>query len=57
MRARFTELVGLEVDRLLDAIEADGRADLRRDLAGPLSVSTMVHALGLEDTDPTTALG
>ena len=41
-----------EVDRLLDAIEADGRADLRRDLAGPLSVDAMVHALGLEDTDP-----
>ena len=57
VRERFTELAKLEVDRLLDAVEPAGRADLRRDLAGPLSVTTMVHALGLEDTDPQTALG
>ena len=52
VRARFTEIVEREVDRLLSAVEAQGRADLRRDLAGPLSVVAMVHALGLEDTDP-----
>jgi cytochrome P450 len=57
VRARFTELVELEVDRLLDALEPAGRADLRRDLAGPLSVNAMAHALGLEQTDPETALG
>ena len=57
VRERFTGIVELEVDRLLDAVEPEGRADLRRDLAGPLSVTTMVHALGLEDTDPQTALG
>jgi len=57
VRARFTEIVELEVDRLLDAVEPAGRADLRRDLAGPLSVNAMVHALGLEHTDPQTALG
>ena len=55
--ARFTEIVEREVDGLLDAVEARGRADLRRDLAGPLSVVAMVHALGLEDTDPAAALG
>ena len=57
VRARFTEIVEREVDALLDAVEAHCRADLRRDLAGPLSVVTMVRALGLEDTDPAAALG
>lgn len=57
VRARFRELIEVEVDRLLDAVAASGRADLRRDLAGPLSVYAMVHALGLEETDPETALG
>jgi len=57
VRARFTEMVEVEVERLLVAVEPAGRADLRRDLAGPLSVTAMVHALGLEDTSPETALG
>ncbi len=57
VRARFTEIVEREVDDLLDTVEEQGHADLRRDLAGPLSVVAMVHALGLEDTDPAAALG
>ena len=57
VRSRFTELVELELERLLDLVEPVGRAELRRDLAGPLSVATMVHALGLGDTDARTALG
>src|SRR5262249_32019034 len=32
-------------------------ADLRSELAAPLSVEAMVHALGLEHTDPAEALG
>ncbi|MEP6892833.1 MAG: cytochrome P450 [Gaiellaceae bacterium] len=57
VRERFTTFVGDEVNRLIDEIEPDGAADLRRSLAGPLSVASMVHALGLEETDPADALG
>lgn len=53
---RFTEIVEHEVDRLLDLVVAKRSADLRADLAGPLSVDVMVHALGLEETDPADAL-
>ncbi len=57
VRERFTTFVAEEVERLIDAIEADGAAELRRSLAGPLAVASMVHALGLEETDPRDALG
>jgi len=57
VRARFAGLVERELERLLELVAPLGRAELRRDLAGPLSVATMVHALGLGDTDPETALG
>ncbi len=57
VRERFTDIVDEEVERLLDAIAPSGEADLRRELAGPLSVVTMVHALGLEELDPQVALG
>ena len=57
MRERFTAFLAAEVDALIDVIEPDGRADLRRSVAGPLSVSAMVRALGMEDTDPEVALG
>ena len=52
VRARFTAIVDDEVERLLDAIRPRGAADLRTELAGPLAVVTMVHALGLETIDP-----
>jgi cytochrome P450 len=55
--ARFAETIETQVDGLLDAIEQAGHADLRRDLAGPLSVNAMTHALGLVDVEPETALG
>lgn len=51
VRARFTELVGAETDRLIDEIEADRRADLRVALCGPLSVAAVAHALGLAAAD------
>ena len=57
VRERFTALVEVEAERLLDAVAPDGRADLRRTLAGPLSVTAMVHALGLDETPPETVLG
>jgi hypothetical protein len=57
VRERFTALVEAEAERLLDVVEPDGRAELRRALAGPLSVTAMVHALGLEETPAETVLG
>ena len=57
VRERFTAFVGDEVDRLIDEIELHGAAELRLSLAGPLAVASMVHALGLEETDPADALG
>src|ERR671918_254958 len=44
VRERFAGFVAEEVDRLLEAIEADGEAELRRSLAGPLAVAAMVGA-------------
>jgi cytochrome P450 len=57
VRQRFTALVEAEADRLLEAVEPDGHAELRRVLAGPLSVRAMVYALGLEETPAETVLG
>ncbi|NUR76517.1 MAG: cytochrome P450 [Thermoleophilia bacterium] len=51
VRERFTALVEAETDRLIDAIEPAGRADLRVALTGPLSVAAVTHALGLADAD------
>lgn len=57
VRERFTAAVAAEVDRLLGSFEPKGAADLRLELAAPLSVAAMVLALGMEETDPQTALG
>ena len=51
VRERFTEFVVSEADRLIDAIEPAGRAELRRSLAGPLAVAVVAHTLGLAGTD------
>jgi cytochrome P450 len=56
VRERFTALVVAETERLIDAIEADRRAELRRSLAGPLAASISAQALGLEGTDTATIL-
>jgi cytochrome P450 len=56
VRARFAGVVEREVDVLLDELEPLGAADLRRELAAPLSALTMVEALGLEGTDPAQVL-
>lgn len=57
VRERFTEVTQAETDRLVDAIADDGHAELRRSVAGPLSVRVMIVALGLEETAPQTVLG
>ena len=41
VRARFAELVAQETERLIDAIEPAGGAELRRSLAGPLAVAVV----------------
>jgi cytochrome P450 len=56
VRDRFTEFIEAEVDRLISAIESAGRAELRRDLAGPLAVAVLAETLGLRDADPDTVL-
>ena len=56
VRERFTAAVVHEADGLISAIEADGAAELRRALAGPLAVAATVYALGLDETDPADAL-
>ncbi|MEU4389329.1 cytochrome P450 [Kribbella sp. NPDC023855] len=55
-RARFTGFVEEETDRLVSAIESLGVADLRRTVAGPLSVAVVAYSLGLERTDAATVL-
>ena len=56
VRERFTDVVQAETDRLIDAIAGDGHAELRRSVAGPLSVRMMIVALGLAETPPQTVL-
>lgn len=48
---RFEGFVRTECSRLVDGFAADGQAELRRALAGPLSVAVVAFALGLDDTD------
>jgi cytochrome P450 len=57
VRTRFTGLVEDETDRLIDAIEPHGRAELRRSLAGPLAVAVVAHSLGLANADTGRVLG
>jgi cytochrome P450 len=51
VRERFTALVEQETERLIDAIEPAGAAELRRSLAGPLAVAVSTSALGFDDAD------
>ncbi len=57
VRERFTGFVVAETDRLLDAIEGDGEADLRAALAGPLAVAVVARAIGLGGVEVATLLG
>jgi cytochrome P450 len=49
-RDRFTAFVGDETDRLVSALDG-GSADLRRTVAGPLSVAVVAYSLGLPATE------
>jgi cytochrome P450 len=57
VRERFAPLVEAEVDALIDQFEANGRAELRRELAGPLAARVVARLLGLEAADTSTMLG
>jgi cytochrome P450 len=57
VQRRFPALVEAETERLIDAIEPDGRAELRRSLAAPLAATVAAYALGLEGADTATILG
>ena len=57
VRARFTELVAEETERLIDAIEPAGQAELRRSVTGPLAAAIVTNALGLENADTGAVLG
>jgi cytochrome P450 len=57
VRERFTTVVEAEADRLIDAIEPLGRAELRRSVAGPLAAAVMAEALGLQDVGTDRMLG
>jgi cytochrome P450 len=57
VRERFTDLVAGETRRLIDALQDDGKAELRRCLAGPLAVAVVTFALGFDDADTSMVLG
>jgi cytochrome P450 len=55
-RQRFAGPVKAEADRLVAALAPDGHAEIRRQLAGPLAVNVVVHALGLTGVEPAVVL-
>lgn len=52
VRDQFEEFLADEAARLVAAIGADGRADLRSAVAGPLAVNTITRFLGLHGVTP-----
>ena len=54
---RYTDYVDAAARRLVETLAPTGRAEIRRDLAGPLAVNVVAAALGLQETDPATLLG
>src|SRR5690349_17292911 len=54
---RFGDRVRDEARRLVDGLTPRGRAEIRRDLAGPLAVRVVAAALDLLDVHPTVVLG
>ena len=53
---RFSSRVRAEADALVEALRPDGRAEVRRDLAGPLAVRVVAAALDLLDVPPPVVL-
>jgi cytochrome P450 len=56
VRDRFNGFVEAQTDRLISAIQPAGRAELRREFAGPLAVAVVTEALGLRDVNADTVL-
>jgi len=56
VRERFAALVEAEVDALIDAFQV-GRAELRRELAGPLAARVVAQLLGLDTAGTGAMLG
>jgi len=54
---RFVGHVEQEARDLVEGLRPAGEAEVRRQLAGPLAVRVVVHALGLLDVEPAVALG
>jgi len=54
---RFGERVRTEATDLVEALRPRGRAEVRRDLAGPLAVRVVAAALELLDVEPAVVLG
>ena len=54
---RFGERVRAEATDLVEALRPRGRAEVRRDLAGPLAVRVVAAALELLDVEPAVVLG
>ena len=57
VRERFTQTIEDEARRLVETLAPMGRAEIRRDLAGPLAVNVVAMALELLDADPGVVLG
>ncbi|OGO51854.1 MAG: cytochrome [Chloroflexi bacterium RBG_16_69_14] len=55
--ARFAGRVESEARWLVDVLTPAGRAEVRRDLAGPLAVNVVAAALDLLDAEPAAVLG
>ncbi len=55
--ARFADGVEAEARSLVDGLRPAGRAEIRRDLAGPLAVRVVAAALDLMDAEPAVILG
>lgn len=56
VRERFTASVGRQARDLVMSLAPQGRAEVRRDLAGPLAVAVVATALDLLDVDPASVL-
>ncbi len=57
VRERFTAQVAGMAESLVEGLAPAGRAEIRRDLAGPLAVLVVAALLELPDVEPATLLG
>jgi cytochrome P450 len=57
VREQFDDFLADEATRLIAAISAHGRAELRSAVAGPLAVNTITRFLGLDGVTPHEVLG